>query len=62
MLGPYIKFRGGTWGTKMSSNSALITMETYVQQGETRASLLFFMFLIQIGEKNRVGRSAKKKL
>ena len=26
-----------------------------------RASLLFFMFLIQIGEKNRVGRSAKYK-
>ena len=31
MLGPYIKSRG----TEMSSNAALITMETYVQQGET---------------------------
>ena len=33
MLGPYIKFKG-TRGTEMSSNAALITMETYVQQGE----------------------------
>ena len=34
MLGPYhayIKSRG-TRGTEMSSNSAIITMETYVQQ------------------------------
>ena len=31
MLGPYIKSRG----TKMPANAALITMETYVQQGET---------------------------
>ena len=34
MLGPYIKSRG-TRATEMSSNAALITMETYVQQGET---------------------------
>ena len=34
MLGPYIKSRG-TRGTKMSSNADLITVETYVQQGET---------------------------
>ena len=34
MLGPYIKSRG-TRGTDMSANEALITMETYVQQGET---------------------------
>ena len=34
MLGPYIKARG-TRATEMSSNAALITMETYVQQGET---------------------------
>ena len=34
MFGPYIKSRG-TRGTEMSSNAALITMETYVQQGET---------------------------
>ena len=34
MLGPYIKSRG-TRATKMSSNAALITMETYIQQGET---------------------------
>ena len=32
MLGPYIKSRG-TRATEMSSNAALITMETYVQQG-----------------------------
>ena len=34
MLGPYIKSRG-TRATEMSSNTALITMETYEQQGET---------------------------
>ena len=34
MLGPYIKSRG-TRGTKMSANSDLIAVETYVQQGET---------------------------
>ena len=34
MLGPYIKSRGTT-ATKMSANAALITMETYVPQGET---------------------------
>ena len=34
MLGPYIKSRG-TRGTKMSANTDLITVETYVQQGET---------------------------
>ena len=34
MLGPYIKSRG-TRATEMSANAALITMETYVQQGET---------------------------
>ena len=34
MLGPYIKSRG-TRGTKMSANAALITVETYVHQGET---------------------------
>ena len=34
MLGPYIKSRG-TWGTEMSANADLITVETYVQQGET---------------------------
>ena len=33
MLGPYIKSRG-TRATEMSSNAALITMETYVQQGK----------------------------
>ena len=32
MLGPYIKSRG-TRGTEMSANAALITKETYVQQG-----------------------------
>ena len=34
MLGPYIKSRG-TRGTKMSANADLITVETYLQQGET---------------------------
>ena len=34
MLGPYINSRG-TRGTKMSANADLITVETYVQQGET---------------------------
>ena len=33
MLGPYIQSRG-TRGTKMSANADLITVETYVQQGE----------------------------
>ena len=31
MLGPYIKSRG----TEMSANADLMTVETYVQQGET---------------------------
>ena len=34
MLGPYIKSMG-TRGNEMSSNAALITMKTYVEQGET---------------------------
>ena len=34
MLGPYIKSRG-TRGDEMSANAPLITMETYVQEGET---------------------------
>ena len=34
MLGPYIKSRG-IRGTEMSANVDLITVETYVQQGET---------------------------
>ena len=39
MLGPYIKSRG-TRGTKMSANADLITVETYVQQGENH----FFIY------------------
>ena len=39
MLGPYIKSRG-TRATKMSSNAALITVETYVQQFENQ----FFIY------------------
>ena len=39
MLDPYIKSRG-TRATEMSSNAALITMETYVQQGETSFSYM----------------------
>ena len=34
MLGPYIKSRGSRC-TKMSANADLITVETYLQQGET---------------------------
>ena len=41
MLGPYIKSRG-TRGTKMSANADLITVETYVQQGETIWKPFFF--------------------
>ena len=41
MLGPYIKSRG-TRGTKMSANADLITVETYVQQGETIWKLFYF--------------------
>ena len=36
MLGPYIKSRG-TRGSKMSANADLITIETYVQQGNSVA-------------------------
>ena len=42
MLGPYIKSRG-TRGTEMSANAALITLETYVQQGETIWKPVFHM-------------------
>ena len=40
MLGSYIKSRG-TRATEMSSNAALVTMETYVEQGETIWKLVF---------------------
>ena len=40
MLGPYIKSRG-TWGTKMSANADLITVETYVQPGKTIENQFF---------------------
>ena len=36
MLGPYIKSRG-TRATEILANAALITMETYVQQGNSVA-------------------------
>ena len=36
MLGPYIKSRG-TRSTEMSENTDLITVETYVQQGNSVA-------------------------
>ena len=42
MLGPYIKSRG-TRGTEMLSNAALITVETYVQQGETIWKPVFYI-------------------
>ena len=44
MLGPYIKSRG-TRATKMSSNAALIIMETYVQQGETIWKPVFHIYM-----------------
>ena len=40
MLGPYIKSRG-TWGTKMAANADLITVEIYVQQGNSIENQLF---------------------
>ena len=43
MLGPYIKSMG-TRGTKMSANADLITVETYVQQGETIWKLFWGYF------------------
>ena len=43
MLGPYIKSRG-TRATEMSSNATLITMETYVEQGETIWKLVFHIW------------------
>ena len=43
MLGPYIKSRG-TRGTKMSANADLITVETYVQQGETIWKPIFHLW------------------
>ena len=43
MLGPYIKSRGTT-GTKMSANADLITVETYVQQGETILKPVFHLW------------------
>ena len=49
MLGPYIKSRGTRY-TKMSANADLITVETYVQQGET-----IFSFMGQNVKKKYVG-------
>ena len=46
MLGPYIKSRG-IRGTEMSENAALITMETYVQQGETIYLKTSFSYMSQ---------------
>ena len=43
MLGPYIKSRG-TRGTEMSANADLITMKTYVQQGETIWNKVFHIW------------------
>ena len=43
MLGPYIQSRG-TRGTEMSANADLITMETYVQQGETISKPVFHIW------------------
>ena len=42
MVGPYIKSRG-TEGTKMSANADLITLETYVQQGEQLTTSFSYM-------------------
>ena len=54
MLGPYIKSRG-TRGTEMSSNAALITMETYVQQGETIWKPVFHIGAKMLKKKNILG-------
>ena len=43
MLGPYIKSRG-TRGIKMSANADLITVENYVQQGETIWKTFFHLW------------------
>ena len=43
MLGPYIKSRV-TRAIEMSSNAALITMETNVQQGETIWKPVFHIY------------------
>ena len=43
MLGPYIKSRG-TRGTKVSANADFITVETYVQQGETILKPFFHLW------------------
>ena len=42
-LGPYIKSRGSR-GTEMSANADHITVETYVQQGETIWKLVFHIW------------------
>ena len=55
MLGPYIKSRG-TRGTKMPSNAALITMETYVQQGGNNLKTSF-SYMSQNVKKNKATRS-----
>ena len=56
MLGPYIKSRG----TKMSANADLITVETYVQQGnsvardlpptgsEANTTIVVFLYILDI--------------
>ena len=54
MLGHYIKPRG-TRATKMSSNAALITMETYVQQGKQFENQ-FFIY----GPKCRIRKQSEK--
>ena len=43
MLGPYIKSRGSR-GTEISANADLITVETYVQQGETILKPVFHIW------------------
>ena len=50
MLGHYIKSRG-TRATKMSSNAALSTMETYVQQGGNNLKTSF-SYMVQNVKKN----------
>ena len=48
MWGPYIQSKG-TRGTEMSANADLITMETYVQQGETISKPVFHIWGLYFG-------------
>ena len=50
MLGPYINSRG-IRATEMSANADLITVETYVQQGETIWKPVFHLWAKMLKKK-----------